>query len=331
MLSHIEISEIFNKELSKLCDKSSDMAIQLQSSNLYEPVKYALQQGGKRIRPTMLVLSCEACGGDIADAVYPAIGLEIFHNFTLVHDDIMDNATMRRGRPTVCSKWNNNIAILSGDTLFALAIKFITMTRPEMIKPILDQFSKTSIEVCEGQQFDMDFESMSNVFIFEYIDMIRLKTAVMFASALKIGAMIAGKSQEVQNALYGYGEAIGLAFQVMDDYLDVFGDSAVFGKATGGDILCCKKTYLYLKAMEFADEDTKKLLSTTYLDTTIEPEKKIKIVTDIFNKLNIKETALKTVNCYKVRAQECLNEAQLSEEGRAILEAYCGGLFLREV
>ncbi|MDR2085275.1 MAG: polyprenyl synthetase family protein [Bacteroidales bacterium] len=330
MLSHNQIFDIFNKELDKLYDKSSDVAIQLQSSNLYEPVKYALQQGGKRIRPIMLLLSCEACGGNIIDAIYPAIGLEIFHNFTLVHDDIMDNASVRRGKPTVCNKWNNNIAILSGDTLFALAIKFVTMTRDELIKPILEQFCKTSIEVCEGQQFDMDFETMPNISIYEYIEMIRLKTAVMFASALKIGAMIAGKPLKTQEALYKYGEFVGLAFQIMDDYLDVYGDSNVFGKKTGGDIICCKKSYLYLKAMEVADDEMKLHLRTIYEDTNIDPAKKVKTVVDIFNILNVKEIAIEAISCNKKRAQECLDSAELDTQSKKVIEDYCNELFVRE-
>ncbi|MDD4141409.1 MAG: polyprenyl synthetase family protein [Bacteroidales bacterium] len=328
MRNYEELSELLNDRFVEIFNKHSEMSIALKTDNLAEPIKYALSQGGKRLRPLLMLLSCEINGGDIEDAIYPAIGLEIFHNFTLLHDDIMDEAPMRRGMPTVYQRWNTNTAILAGDTMFALAVRFIAHTHADHVQPLLNQFSITSVEVCEGQQLDMDYEKYESIPTNQYIEMIRLKTAVMLASALKIGAMIAYVPQPAQLALYKYGEAIGLAFQLMDDYLDVYGDPKVFGKNIGGDIACGKKTFLYTKTMEIADVTTKQQLLEIYNSNI--PDKFTKTI-DIFNSINIKEETLNAIDNYHSVAENYLKEADLSQEAMTILREFCNKLFIRTV
>lgn len=312
MKSYVELSEIINNEIERIFKEKIE-SLDLRSKNLLEPVKYALLQGGKRMRPTLLLLACEINGGDIDDALYPAIGLELFHNMTLVHDDIMDNADIRRSAPTVYKKWDVNTAILAGDAIFALAIKYLVQTKSNYIKDIANLFNFTSLKVCEGQQYDMDFEKVDEVSINEYIEMIRSKTAVMLASALKIGALIAGTSLEQQNYYYSYGENIGLAFQLMDDWLDVYGDSKVFGKNIGGDIIEGKKTYLYLKALEQADSETKEKLIKTYNNFDLDDNEKIKEVMDIYDKLNIKQLTLAAIRSYQKTAYDILPKLYLNK------------------
>jgi geranylgeranyl diphosphate synthase type II len=217
---------------------------------LYEPISYTLDQGGKRIRPVLVLLACDLFGGDIEKAVFPAMGLEIFHNFTLLHDDIMDNAPLRRGQETVHKKWNDNTAILSGDTMFVLAYEYVAKTDAALLPEVLRLFNDTARKVCEGQQYDMNFETQEKVTIEQYKMMIRLKTAVLIACSLKLGAIIARAEPAEANKLYDFGIELGLAFQLQDDYLDTFGDVAIFGKEIGGDIITHKKTFLFLKAIE---------------------------------------------------------------------------------
>ena len=209
---------------------------------LYAPVKYQLDMGGKRVRPLLTVMACDMFGGDIEEAISPALGLEIFHNFTLLHDDVMDKADIRRGRPTVHKAWNENTAILSGDAMQIIATQKVCEAPLRVLKEVLDLYNKTALEICEGQQFDMEFETREDVTREEYIEMIRLKTAVLIGCALKMGAIIAGATPSQADAMYKFGENIGLAFQLQDDYLDVYGDAETFGKKIGGDILNNKKT-----------------------------------------------------------------------------------------
>jgi len=232
---------------------------------LYDPIIYVMSQGGKRLRPMFTLLACDMFGGDITHALYPALAIEMFHSFTLIHDDIMDKAPIRRGEETVYKKWNSDIAILSGDTLFAMAYQNATQTDNRLIKPILEVFSKTAIEVCEGQQYDMNFETARKVSLEEYIEMIRLKTAVLIGASVKIGAIAAGADYTSIRNLYDFGVSFGLAFQLMDDLLDVYGNLEQFGKIRGGDIASNKKTYLYLKALELGDKEQKKQLKKLFL------------------------------------------------------------------
>ncbi|MFZ4399785.1 MAG: polyprenyl synthetase family protein [Bacteroidales bacterium] len=280
-------------------------------SLLYEPINYTLSQGGKRIRPVLTLLACELFGGNIEKAVYPAIGMEIFHNFTLLHDDIMDKAPIRRGKDTVYKKWNTNIAILSGDTMFAMAYEYILKTEIKFIPDILHVLSRTAIEVCEGQQFDMNFETDDNISISDYIEMIRLKTAVLLGGSLKIGAIIGGANSESANNIYDFGINIGLAFQLKDDLLDVFSEVEKFGKITGGDILTNKKTYLYLKAFELAKGVQLQKLKHSFSLSENNSQQKIDSVKSIYNELEIESLTISEMQLYYDKAIECLNKINI--------------------
>lgn len=297
---------------------------------LYEPIKYTLSQGGKRLRPLLVLLACDLFDGDIEKAVYPAIGLEIFHNFTLLHDDIMDKAPIRRGKETVYKKWNTNIAILSGDTMFAMAYEYMLNTDNKVIPKILPVLNQTAIEVCEGQQFDMNFETQENVSIADYIEMIRLKTAVLLGGSLKIGALIGGAPMEDADYLYNFGINIGLAFQLKDDLLDVFSDVEKFGKMTGGDILTNKKTYLYLKAYELAkDEDLHKLDFYFGLSEN-EGEKKINGIKSVYNNLHIEQLTIDEMKRYYDLALLEFDKLNISIEKKQQLNDFTKLLMNRE-
>jgi geranylgeranyl diphosphate synthase type II len=268
-------------------------------------------------------------GGDSSDAINPAIGIELFHNFTLLHDDIMDEAPLRRGKETVYKKWNSNVAILAGDTMFALANKYMLNTRPQAISKVMELFNQTAIEVCEGQQYDMDYEYRDNVTIPDYIEMIRLKTAVLLAASLKTGAVIAGAASADCDFMYQFGINIGLAFQLKDDLLDVYGIQEKFGKVSGGDIIAGKKTYLYLKALESAGaqrEDFRKLYSAHDIDTT----DKVNKVKAIFDQLNIEQHTRKLIDDYYQKALHDLSCISLSIEATESLREYTEGLMERE-
>lgn len=225
-----------------------------EPKGLYDPIAYTLAAGGKRLRPVLLLAACDACGGDISKAVNPAMGVEMYHNFTLLHDDVMDRADVRRGRPTVHTKWNDSTAILSGDAMLTMASQLMMRKAdPDTLRPILSLFNRTAMEVYEGQQYDMDFEHRTDVTLDEYIEMIRAKTSVLLACACQLGAIVAGAPQLTADHMYDYGFALGLAFQLQDDYLDTFGDPNVFGKAIGGDILNDKKTYLLISLLQSLD------------------------------------------------------------------------------
>lgn len=245
------------------------------------------------MRPTLLIMAAEMYGASLQQAIWPAIGLEVFHNFTLVHDDIMDQSPIRRGMETVYKKWSPNVAILSGDTMFALAYDLLLRCQSPHLRDILHLFNRTAIEVCEGQQLDMDFESQAEVTISEYMEMIRLKTAVLLAASLKTGALVAGTSPDEANRIYNFGINIGLAFQLMDDLLDVYSDEALFGKKTGNDILTNKKTFLYLKAFELAGDDMKATLKKAF--TLTDPVLKIETVTALYDQLGVKEATLSEI------------------------------------
>jgi len=223
---------------------------------LYEPINYIMSLGGKRLRPCLLLMACDMFGGDVEQALAPALAIEVFHNFTLMHDDIMDKAPLRRGKPTVHEKWNANTAILSGDVMMVESNKLIMQVKDNILRPVLDVFNDTAVGVCEGQQIDMNFETRQDVQIDEYINMIRLKTAVLVGGALKMGALVGGADDAEGTLLYNFGEQLGIAFQLQDDILDVYGDPKKFGKQVGGDIISNKKTYLLIKALELAKGDT---------------------------------------------------------------------------
>ena len=273
---------------------------------LYAPVKYQLDMGGKRVRPLLTVMACDMFGGDINEAISPALGLEIFHNFTLLHDDVMDKADIRRGRPTVHKAWNENTAILSGDAMQIIATQKVCEAPSRVLKEVLDLYNKTALEICEGQQFDMEFETREDVTREEYIEMIRLKTAVLIGCALKMGAIIAGATPSQADAMYKFGENIGLAFQLQDDYLDVYGDAKTFGKKIGGDILNNKKTYMLISALSMAEGTTKERLHALLVGKA--DDEKIAQVTAIYGELGIDKIAREKIAEYSQKALAYLNE-----------------------
>lgn len=253
---------------------------------LYQPIGYALSLGGKRVRPALCLMACNMYTDNIEPAMAPALGIEVFHNFTLLHDDIMDKAHIRRGKPTVHVKWDDNTAILSGDAMQIFAYQQMAQCPTESLQQVLELFSTTAIEICEGQQYDVEFESRNDVSAQEYLEMIRLKTAVLLACALKTGAIVGGSSDKDAQLLYDFGINIGLAFQLKDDLLDVYGDEACFGKKIGGDILCNKKTYLLIHATQLAKDQTASELCN-WLETNNKDEEKIEAVRNIYNKLGV--------------------------------------------
>ena len=284
--------------------------------NLYQPVSYVLESGGKRIRPLLTLLSCNLFDDRIEQSIMPAMALEVFHNFTLLHDDVMDKADIRRNRPTVHKKWSESTAILSGDAMMILAYQYICTVDPAILPPVLDIFSQTAIEVCEGQQYDMDFESRTDVSIDEYLMMIRLKTAVLLAAGLKIGALCGHAGPQDADTIYQFGISLGLTFQLQDDWLDVYSDPAVFGKATGGDILSGKKTYLLLTAMEKSDTGTRQELVRLLDNTAIPPDEKISKVKDIYDSLQVGALTQQAMESYYQQAMSHLEKIKLPDESR---------------
>ncbi len=301
MIGIEELKETIEKHIRQLEFKNPP-------AELYNPIKYTINSNGKRIRPVLTLLVCQMFCKKIDKAISPALGLEVFHNFTLLHDDIMDNAPVRRGLPTVHEKWDANTAILSGDTMMIEAYKLISMAPDYCLRSTLEVFSKTASQVCEGQMFDMQFEKKNNVSEAEYIEMIRLKTSVLLAASLKIGAIIAKAPQKQADLLYEFGINLGLAFQLKDDWLDVYSDPKKFGKKTGGDIVENKKTYLLIKAFEKADNNNKKHLISWINKTEFKEAEKIASVKNIYNELNISEITLKKAEYYSQKAFDCLRK-----------------------
>ena len=306
------------------------LELDVEPKGLYEPVGYCLRNGGKRIRPAMTLMACEMFGGAYKNALPAAVGLELFHNFTLLHDDIMDEAPIRRNRPTVHKKWNINTAILSGDLMYALAYKFVTQVPDNKLRQVVELFNKTVIEVCEGQQYDMDFEDREEVAVDSYLEMIRLKTAVLPAACLQTGAIIAGASEQDQKAIYDFGEYIGLAFQLRDDWLDVYGDEALFGKKPGGDIIANKKTWLYIHALEMARDEHRIILKRAFNGEVQDDEAKVRIVTDIYNHLDINAMAQKAMKDYYLRAMDALDTIAVEKPRKTPLKQLAEKLLYRQ-
>lgn len=296
---------------------------------LYEPIEYVLSMGGKRLRPTLLLMTYGLYKDDINHATPAAVGIETYHNHTLLHDDLMDHADMRRGKPTVHKKWNDNTAVLSGDTMLIMAFRHIMQCQCQHQAEALDLFARTAQEICEGQQYDVNFETRTDVTEDEYIEMIRLKTSVLLACATKMGALLAGAPETDAEVLYHFAEHVGLAFQLQDDYLDVYGDPAVFGKKIGGDILCGKKTYLLINAYQRADEATKAQLLTLIDDNSMEAETKIKAVTDIYNALDIPALTRAAINRFYDEAHNELRKLSLPESQWSVLWNYATSLLGR--
>nr|WP_319400371.1 polyprenyl synthetase family protein [uncultured Carboxylicivirga sp.] len=289
---------------------------------LYEPIEYIMSLGGKRIRPTLCLAGCYLFNDNYKQALTTGLGLEVFHNFTLLHDDVMDNADVRRNKPTVHCKWDENTAILSGDAMMIKAYQYISRVDQNILKPILDLFNQTAIEVCEGQQYDMEFETRDNVTIDEYLEMIRLKTAVLLAGSLKAGAIIGMASETDAINLYEFGQNIGLAFQLQDDFLDVYGDEKTFGKAIGGDIIANKKTFLLITALERASGTLADELQKWIKIPSFNREEKINAVTDIYSKLEVDKTARDKMDEYFQMALSSLEKVNGRETMKSELRNF---------
>ncbi len=298
---------------------------------LYNPVSYVLSLGGKRIRPVLMLMAYNLFREDVKSVLPPATGIELYHNYTLLHDDLMDRADIRRGKATVHKVWNDNVAILSGDAMLVLAYQFMAQCAPEKLKDVMDLFSRTALEICEGQQMDMEFEQRKDVTEAEYIEMIRLKTSVLLAASLKIGALLGDASKEDADFLYDFGMNLGLAFQLKDDLLDVYGDSLRFGKNIGGDIVCNKKTYLVTKAFEHANIGQKTLLNDWFVRETFDAQEKIAAVTRLYNQIGVKALCENKIVEYSRRASESLARVNVPAENRQELEAMMEKLMYREV
>ncbi len=287
--------------------------------DLYKPINYILSLGGKRLRPAMVLAAYNLYFDDIDKYLKPAIGLEIFHNFTLIHDDIMDNADIRRNKITVHKKWNKNTAILSGDAMLIIAYDFFTDLEASKFKKVFLEFNRTGLEVCEGQQYDLYFEKIKNVSINEYIKMIELKTAVLLASSLKIGGILAdAPEQDLQN-LYNFGKYLGLTFQLKDDFLDVYGNVDNFGKKIGGDIIENKKTFMLISALNKANSNDYKTLTNLINNKNINNDEKISKVIDVYNKLNVKQLAVDKMNEYQSEALKYLKKINVDNTKKTIL------------
>jgi geranylgeranyl diphosphate synthase, type II len=295
---------------------------------LYEPISYMMDLGGKRMRPTLLLMACNLYSDDVTAAIRPAMAIEVFHNFTLLHDDIMDLAPLRRGQQTVHHKWNTSVAILSGDVMLVEAYKLMMDIEPALLPNVLSIFNQTAVEVCEGQQIDMNFESMPAVSIDQYLEMIRLKTSVLLGAAMKIGALLGGAGEEEAALLYDFGVNMGLAFQLQDDILDIYGDPEKFGKQVGGDIMSNKKTFLLIKAKELAKgEDAAKL------DHWLESDDraaKVPAVTALFDRIGVKHLAEARMDAFARKAFECLDQLRLPEERKEQLQQFAGQILVRE-
>ena len=299
-------------------------------AELYEAIKYILTLGGKRMRPALLLMACDFFGGDVNKAIFPALAIEVFHNFTLMHDDIMDNAPLRRGKTTVHEKWNNNVGILSGDVMLIEGYKLMMNVDQHLLRPILNIFNETAVGVCEGQQLDMEFETRNDVSIDEYINMIRLKTAVVLGGALKIGSLIGGASDKEAVLLHDFGEQLGIAFQLQDDILDVYGDPEKFGKQVGGDIISNKKTYLLLKALELANADQKAELKKLLTTSNADPKEKVAAVTEIYSQLQVRRHAEEAMQAYADKAFGALDAITQPENRKQYLRDFADGLMVRE-
>ncbi|WP_108423917.1 polyprenyl synthetase family protein [Flagellimonas amoyensis] len=302
-----------------------------EPQNLYAPIQYILGLGGKRLRPILTLMTTELFGGKVAEAMDAALAVEMFHNFSLVHDDIMDDAPLRRGNITVHEKWDLNTGILSGDAMLILSYQFFESYPPETYKELTSLFSKTAIEVCEGQQYDVDFETRDDVTIPEYLKMIEYKTSVLVAAAMKMGALVAKAPQKDADAIYEFGRNLGIAFQLQDDYLDAFGDPETFGKQVGGDILENKKTFLYLKALEKANKQDKESLLHLY---SIKPEDstaKVEAVKSIFMESDAVGETKAAISEFTQKAFGELEKIDLPKESKALLKKFGEGLMQRTV
>ncbi len=303
----------YNEYLQIVTDAISNLRLPGHPSGLYDPIRYTLNCGGKRLRPVLALAACEAFGKEAMTAIHQAIAIEMFHNFTLLHDDVMDKAEVRRGRPTVHVKWNEETAILSGDAMLTTANMLLAVKCGERLPQALELFNGTAMNIYEGQQYDMDFESRTDVTVEEYMEMIRLKTSVLLGCACGMGALMADAPFETQVRFFDFGVNLGLAFQLQDDYLDTYGDPETFGKSIGGDILNDKKTWLLIMAM---NEDKSGRIKSM-LGTTDDPESKIKAVRSIYDELDLPQRIHELISAYIDTARKCLDHLELAPEARS--------------
>ena len=301
-----------------------------QPQGLYAPIKYVLSLGGKRIRPVLMLMAYNMYREDVDRIMPVALGLEVYHNFTLLHDDLMDRADVRRGKPCVHKVWNDNTAILSGDNMLVMAYQMMSRCPSSALPSVISIFTETALQIDEGQQYDMEFEQRTDVTEREYLEMIRLKTSVLLACALQIGALLGGASEADAQALYAYGEKVGLAFQLQDDYLDVYGDFETFGKAIGGDILCNKKTFMHINALAHAPEHLRSELQGWLAATEYDPAEKIEAVRHIYTQVGVDQMAKEQISFYIAQAEDALRALPIAEERKEILRQWTEQLLGRK-
>ena len=323
MLGFTDAQHIINDQLTRL-------SLRDEPVELYEPVRYILSIGGKRLRPALVLMSCNLFTNSVDHAIQPALGIEIFHNFTLLHDDIMDQSMVRRNQPTVQNKWNDNIAILSGDTMSILSYQFISQSPEDLLKDVLKLFNTTALEVCEGQQYDLNFENEMQVGVNEYIRMIELKTSVLIAASLKLGAILGRASSEDRQHMYEFGRNLGIAFQIRDDYLDTYGDPVKFGKRIGNDIVTNKKTYLMIMALELAKGKHYDELNQLLLNRNTEPGEKINAVKNIYSQLEVGKIAESKAKEYYEKSLLSLKSVSIADDKKEALFQFASELMDRE-
>ena len=310
-------------------DFIENLKFEREPRELYAPIRYTLSQSGKRVRPVLFVMAYNMYKEQVEEALYPAVAMETYHNYTLIHDDVMDRAVIRRGKPTVCAKWGDTAAILSGDTMLVLAYEFFSHVPADKLPSMLALFTETAKQIGDGQQYDLDFENRDNVPEAEYLEMIRLKTSVLLAASLKLGGMLAGASAEDLENLYAYGETMGMAFQLQDDLLDSYGDERL-GKKIGGDILEGKKTCLMLNAMSRATEEDRDILRHTHLDTTLSDEEKILRVKEVYNRYDIQRVIEQQISLRFDKALSVLDDLSIDGDSAEHLRVFARGLMGRK-
>mgnify|MGYP000662885503 FL=1 len=323
----MKTSEELYEKVNTFIDK---LTYNREPKSLYDPIKYVLSLGGKRIRPVLMLLGYNLWKDDPERILMPAVAVETYHNYTLLHDDLMDNADKRRGHDTVHKKWDANTAILSGDAMLVVAYQRLATVDQTKLKPVLDLFTETALEIDEGQQFDIDFENRSDVKEEEYIEMIRLKTSVLLACALKIGAILANAPVTDAEALYKFGEQLGLAFQLQDDLLDVYGDTKVFGKEIGGDIMCNKKTFMLINAFNRANDAQLKELQKWCSGEKFDRKEKVAAVTHLYDEIGIRQLCEAKIEYYFEESKKWLDKVSVPEERKAHLRAYINQMMKRE-
>lgn len=324
MYNYTDCLTIIEKEIKLLSSKNKE------PQELYNPVSYILQLGGKRLRPVMVLMADNLFSDNLENAIPAALAVEVFHNFTLVHDDIMDNAPIRRNQQTVHEKWDANIAILSGDAMQIIAYQLLCKSNPVILKKLIDVFNTTALEICEGQQFDMNFATRNDVTMNQYLRMIELKTSVLLAASLKMGALCGGAGETEAQKLYEFGRNLGLAFQIQDDYLDVYANREIFGKTVGGDIAENKKTYLLIKALEIAEGDNKNILTRAVDNQIADTEIKIELVRSVYDNLGIASIAQSAISEYAKQAFGYLDSLNIENNQTLFLRELALGLMKRE-